>query len=89
MQNFGGNNRFFVKKIRNFLQKFEKIVFYTIFLDGNGGGYARIRRLRCHLKMQGAALFQKKSLNLHMPGRTRPYLRRIPCLRANKGVPKY
>ena len=51
--------------------------------------YARIRLHYIATKMQGAALFQKKSLNLHMPGRTRPYLRRIPCLRANKGVPKY
>ena len=29
-------------------------------------------------KNAGQALFQKKSLNLHMPGRVRPYLRRIP-----------
>ena len=89
MQNFGGNNRFFVKKIRNFLQKFEKIVFYTIFLDDYRAAHACMKRNYERLKMQGVALFQKKSLNLHMPGRTRKYLRRIPCSRANKGVPKY
>ena len=60
------------------LQKFEKIEFYSIFLDVSRARCARTKGLYCHLKLKGIALFQKKSLNLHMPGRTRQFLRRIP-----------
>ena len=64
---------------------FEKIVSYTIFLDDYRTAHACMKRNYERLKMQGAALFQKKSSNLHMPGRTRPSIRREPALR---GVPK-